>query len=355
MKRSPTKLLVALALFSLVWGCATPSTKRVAVDDDLVQKEAKKQREIALKAQIAYQRRLMRVSYPILEASAPMCADDIRPSLGIVYVNRHSFAHDFQDVAVEVFGLGDRLQIGQLIPGSSGEKVGLKEDDILIRFNGQPVPTGEGAAKAFFAMTVAEMNADRPVTISVLRQNLLKELKVLPQDICIYPVVVGGGDEVNAYADGKKVVVTRGMMRFAQRDQELALVVAHELAHNTTHHIEAKTKNYLLGSLVDILAAADGINTQGSFGKAAAMAYSQAFEAEADYVGLYMMARAGLKIENAAVFWRRMAAEHPGSIRRNYAASHPATPERFVPIEKTVEEIKRKADAKLPLEPEYKK
>ena len=54
------------------------------------------------------------------------------------------------------------------------------------------------------------------------------------------------------------------------------------------------------------------------------------------------------------LFWRRMAAEHPGNIARNHSATHPATPERFVAIEKTVEEIQGKIEANLPLEPEYK-
>jgi hypothetical protein len=346
--------LVALTVLGFFWGCATPTTKRVQVDDALVVLEAKKQREIALKTQIGYQKRLMRVSYPILEASAPLCEDDIRPTLGIVYVNKYSFQEDFHDTAVRVFGMGEALQIGQVIPGSPGDIAGLKEGDVLVKFMRESVPTGEGAAKEFFGMMMKDIKSEKPVKITVCRNDTLKEIEVIPKDICIYPVVVGRGDEVNAYADGQKVVIAKGMMRFAQKDQELALVVAHELAHNSMHHMDARAKNYLLGSLVDILAAAYGINTQGVFGRTAAMAYSKSFEAEADYVGLYIMAWTGLKIENAALFWRRMAAEHPGNIARSHAATHPATPERFVALEKTVEEIQGKIEANLPLELEYK-
>ena len=36
-------------------------------------------------------------------------------------------------------------------------------------------------------------------------------------------------------------------------------------------------------------------------------AFSQAFELEADYVGLYILARAGYPTKNAAAFWRKMA------------------------------------------------
>ena len=46
------------------------------------------------------------------------------------------------------------------------------------------------------------------------------------------------GVPTRAFADGTKVFLTRGMMRFAQSDEELALVVAHETAHNIMGHID---------------------------------------------------------------------------------------------------------------------
>lgn len=349
------RLIGALVVLCVIIGCAQPTTKRVKVDDALYELEAKKQREIALEAQIKRQERLMRVAYPLQVAAAPLCEEDIRPSIGIVYVNKYSFSNDFHDTAVRVYQMGESLQIGQVIEGSPGHRAGLKTGDVLINFEKESVPTGPNADKKFFEMLMARLEAGNPVKISVMRNNLLKETEVVPENICAYPAVVGGGGDVNAYADGEKVVIFKGMMRFAREDQELSLVVAHELAHNIMHHIEAKTRNYLLGTLIDILAAAYGINTQGTFGRVGATAYSQSFEAEADYVGLYIMARADLKIDNAANFWRRMGAEHPGSISKNHASTHPATPERFVAIEKTVEEIENKKKSALPLEPEYQK
>ncbi|MFC1798896.1 M48 family metalloprotease [Thermodesulfobacteriota bacterium] len=353
---SQSKYLIAVFLvLSLFVGCAQPTTKRVKVDDALYELEAKKQREIALESQIKRQKRLMRVAYPLQVAAAPFSEEDIRPSIGIVYVNKYSFSSDFYDTAVRIYQMGEALQIGQVMEGSPADQAGLKSGDILVKFENESVPTGAHADKKFFETMMTKLEAGNPVTISVMRDNILKKVEVVPENICAYPAVVAGGDAVNAYADGEKVVIFKGMMRFAREDQELALVVAHELAHNIMHHIEAKTRNYLLGTLIDILAAAYGINTQGTFGRAGATAYSQAFEAEADYVGLYIMARSNLKIDNAANFWRRMGAEHPGSISKNHTSTHPATPERFVAIEKTVEEIESKQKAGAPLEPEYQK
>ena len=52
-------------------------------------------------------------------------------------------------------------------------------------------------------------------------------------------------------------------------------------------HMDKKQSNYMLGTLLDLVAAANGINTRGTFGSTGASAFSQDFEAEADYVALY--------------------------------------------------------------------
>ena len=115
---------------------------------------------------------------------------------------------------------------------------------------------------------------------------------------------------------------------------------------NTMRHIDAKRLNALGGFVIDMLIAVlGGVDTQGMFTRNFAMAYSQEFESEADYVGLYMCELSGYDITEAAYFWRRMGVKHPGSIAQNHAASHPSSPERFVSIEDTVKEIERKKAA----------
>ena len=119
-------------------------------------------------------------------------------------------------------------------------------------------------------------------------------------------------------------------------------MIAHELGHNIMDHISKLRTNSLLGTIVDLAAAYYGVNTQGVFGQVGARMYSQEFEAEADYVGIYYMERAGYSIDNVADFWRDMAVEHPGSINQSHASTHPATPERFLEINAAIEEIKEK-------------
>ena len=59
-------------------------------------------------------------------------------------------------------------------------------------------------------------------------------------------------------------------------------------------------------------------------------------------MGLYLAARAGYRIGGAPDFWRRMAVEHPASIRGNMLATHPSPPQRSVMLRRTIDEIENK-------------
>lgn len=348
------KYVLTIFLASILVGCAAPATQRVQIDDALVELEARKQQEIWLEGRVARQKRLMEVAYPLLQAAVPLCGEKVVALSGFLVANKYDYSKEFQDTVVSVLGLGEPLQLIHVLDEGPAGVSGLQPGDVLVSVNYRSVPTGKGATEKLAKLMKEELTSV-PIPVTVVRDGQKMLLELTPVAGCDYEVEIIENDSVNAFANGEKVGIFTGMMRFAQHDQELSLVVAHELAHNAMGHIESKTQNYMLGSLLDILAGVAGVNTQGVFGNAAAQAYSQDFEAEADYVGLYIMGRAGLEIEGAAKFWRRMAAEQPGSIKRNHAASHPATPERFLAIEKTVADIKEKIAAGLPLELEYKK
>jgi beta-barrel assembly-enhancing protease len=181
---------------------------------------------------------------------------------------------------------------------------------------------------------------------------------VKPRMDCSFQVILDPSErDLNAHADGQNVVIYPAMVDFAKNDNHLAFVIAHEFAHNIMGHIAATQKNVtigtLLGTMADVAAGAAGTNTQGIFGKVGSqqgmLRYSSAFEAEADYVGLYILARAGFKIEEAPNFWRIMSQAKPDAIY--VSQSHPNNPARTIAMEKTVTEIRAKQRARQPLIP----
>lgn len=165
---------------------------------------------------------------------------------------------------------------------------------------------------------------------------------------------------INAYADGENVVITPAMMRFVRSDEELALVLAHEYAHNAMGHVSSKQVNAiagaLLGAAVDALAASQGYGGNGDFMRAGAQigagSYSVAFEQEADYVGLYIAARSGYNVKKAIHFWRRFSVREPELI--DVSTTHPTNPERFIALQKVIYEIDYKRKHHIPLVPDLK-
>ena len=350
---SKASALVALAAAFLLGGCVGPTTQRVEISAVLAEEEAKKQKAFSLRTVSERARRLEYLTYPLLIASTEICEEEfVGYRLGFGHHSQYSYEPDWRTTAIEEFGVGKAASVAYVVPDSPAYRSGLEVGDVLISFDEENLPVDPDRRKldAVYNRSIE----DGVVNVSVLRGDERLDLRIQAEELCNYPVTFADDDEINAYADGSSVVLTKGMMRFAN-DEELSLVIAHEIAHNIMKHIEAKTVNALGGTLLDvIIAGTTGINP--GFGNIAALAHSQEFEIEADYVGIYILARAGQEIDNAANFWRRIGAENPSSVslQRNVGATHPSSPERYVAIENAIAEVKRKIANGEPLRPNLK-
>ncbi len=273
----------------------------------------------------------------------------------MVAANIHQWPKDYHDAAQAAFNLGDPIQVLHVVPEGPAAIAGVKVGDVLLEVAGKTVPTGKKATEKTAQLLTETLVVGQESSLRVRREGQDTNLRMVPIAACNYGVALTGGDEINAYADGTNIYITSGMLRFAESDTEVSTVLSHELAHNAMGHIGKKTTNYLLGSIFDVVAAAYGVNTQGAFGKMGANTFSQDFEAEADYVGLYVMTVAGQDLSEAPGFWRRMGAENPGSITTQYGSTHPGTAERYLALDKTVEEIRAKQAAGEEIRPNLKK
>lgn len=346
-----TPAILSLTVLVLVVACA-PVAKLPTVDRELAEKEAHIQREMALLQQNRDMEKVFNISYTILKNGTELCPENIGNGTGITIANRYYFGEEFAAAAESALGLTDKVSITSVVPGSAADVAGVKDGDIIRSINGWRVPKGPEA----IAMTVNKyrelQETKDEIILRLLRDGVRESATIKFDQICDYKYRVENSDAVNAFADGEGIHITTGMLRFVETDEELALIIGHEFAHNQMDHIDKKKGNAAVGLIFDLLLAGAGINTSGAISDAAAQAYSQEFEAEADYVGLYFAAHAGYDISQAPFFWRRMAIAHPGSIRSNHASSHPATPERFVALEAGVKEILAKQKNGEPLLPE---
>lgn len=353
--------LLALAS-GLLTACATPSTKQVDLAPELVQLEEARQRQMALDAQHQHQKRLSDLAYPLLTGAISLCTEDRAPLMGMHFRNVYSWENEaWRNAARGALGIGDSIEVVAVANGSAASHAGIRPGDVLLQVGDHHVGEGKVALKGLteWVEEFKKSGTDH-LPVVIRRGDERRELSLdgIPQ-ACDYPAQVVADNSLNAFADGESIYVTSGMMRFAE-DDELKVVLAHELAHNAAGHIDARKTNAILGAIVgavaDVAAAAGGVNTGGAYtsqgAQAGAQAYSQDFEREADYIGMYAMALAGYEYSESPEFWRHMASANPGSIA--LASTHPTTAERFVRLEYTVQELdgKRAAGDSLRPDPE---
>jgi beta-barrel assembly-enhancing protease len=171
-----------------------------------------------------------------------------------------------------------------------------------------------------------------------------------------FTVKVIDADEINAFAlPGGFFYVNSGLILAADAESELAGVMAHEMSHVIAHHAArqmTRTQYARLGTIPLIFVG--GMAGYGAY-QAASIAipvtflkFSREFEAQADYLGVQYMYKAGYDPQSFIAFFEKIEAlekHKPGTLAKAFA-DHPPTPDR---IQASQEEIARI----LPPRPEY--
>ena len=339
---------IVIALCAAILAACAPGSNVPTIDPALAEAEAHKQRITVVQDRIAAITRLGDVSFSILKANVDLCGEKVGLRSGFHLSIIDNESKDWHPAYREVINLGDIPQIISVDQGSPADLAGLQAGDLLIEINDSPVGRGKESLKRVGEV----LNDTQLVVYRVLRNGESYDITVVPEEVCDYPVILILDNTVNAYADGKAVYISAGMVRFAEKDLELALVIGHEMAHNTRGHIEAKMTNRVLGAVVGaVLFGMTGVDMTNLGADIGTMAFSQQFEAEADYIGVYHAARAGHNVLEAAQLWRRMGEIHPAAIHLA-GASHPSTAKRFLAIEAAAREIQEKIASNRPLIPE---
>ena len=159
-------------------------------------------------------------------------------------------------------------------------------------------------------------------------------------------------DSPNAFAlPGGKVGVHTGLFRIAHTDDELAIVMGHEIAHVIARHGSERMSQGLLvaaGGVALDVALKDKESSErqawlAAYGLAGTglviLPYSRLNENEADEIGLRYAARAGYDPRAAIDFWTRMKLESEGKGKPpEWMSTHPSDDTRirklnqFMPI-----------------------
>ena len=160
-------------------------------------------------------------------------------------------------------------------------------------------------------------------------------------------------DQVNAFCmPGGKIVVYEGLMQLVDSDDELAVVVGHEVAHAVAKHSNERMSQQLMaqygaqiiGQALSNKSAAVQQIGNSVYGLGAQygvmLPFSRKHESEADYMGLVFMTMAGYNPEVAVNFWQKMSAGKSGATPE-FMSTHPSDATRISDIQKYLPELEK--------------
>lgn len=280
--------------------------------------------------------RLQNVAFPLLLASAEWCPFDQEPAYGFSLAGKQAFGNGGED------GVGKGVEVSYVHPRSPAALADLRLGDQVLEVNTRDV--AHNAAEEVMGL-VGRLTRARvqPLQLDIVRSDRRHRIYLSAVSACQYSLRVIQTDQINALSTGHQVAVTTGLMQFVRSDDELGWVLAHEMAHNVLGHVQNAKLQAILNSLLGAMV-----------GEPASLPPSlRSLEVQADYVGSYIMARAGYELQAVRQVWKRLREIElrPAISGQSFERSHPTTDERLAAFEVTVLEIEGKRARGELLEP----
>lgn len=268
--------------------------------------------------------RMAAIAYRLTTANAPLCRS-LAPTPGWAIHSLGQYDPALRDQARASFGFETPIAVEAVVPGSAAAKAGVRAGDSIVSVDGRPIGSGapgkdaSSAARDAAVEQIAGLPADQPLAVELMREGRTRTVTIPASPGCrsAFEVLLGPG--MTASADGRIVQIG---VRFFERytDDEVAVVVAHELSHNILRHAArleaAGVKRGLLSEV-------------GRNGRLFRLT-----EDQADLLGAYLLRNAGYDPQIAVRFWREHGGDVDGGLFRS--RTHPSSSARAKALEAAI-------------------
>ena len=247
--------------------------------------------------------RLATVGYRLTTANARWCSE-VTPQPGWILGDLRQFEAGDRAAAGKIYRAGDGAFIAAVAPGSPADRTGLTRGTRIAAIEGDAIAPADSGPTIRIDTAIVKLYTIDPTAPWTVTDDTGRLYRIAPTPGCAsaFRVELGGAQ---AAANGILVRVTLKLARSIADDDELAAVVAHELAHNILRH-------------------------RDRLGADRSAARVRRTEFEADRLAVWLMADAGYDPAAAIRFWNR----HKRPLVR--AASHPPRSERIAAIESEI-------------------
>jgi len=195
------------------------------------------------------------------------------------------------------------------------------------------------------------LNTDQPTfqRVQTIAQRLIQQTGTFRPDApkWSWEVNVQTTDDVNAYCmPGGKIMVYTGLIeKLHATDAELAAVIGHEIAHALREHSRERISRAYAEqlALAGIAVATGASNTTMQLASQVSavtfqLPHSREQEAEADRIGLELMARAGYDPNAAISLWQKMGRLASGG-PPEFLSTHPSGESRIRDLQASVPRV----------------
>lgn len=274
--------------------------------------------------------RVARVGFRIGLAGRDLCPR-LYPMTGLLLHHLGEYAESDRPEVAVTYRLNRGPAVLAVVEHSPAAQAGLVAGDVLLNSNGIPFASGrlpdQDPMRERQSIEAIERQFEESLTggsvrLTILRDGYERQLVLNPIPGCPARVRLARSTQFNAFANRGYAIMTTALLNFVKNDDELAIVLGHEIAHNILNHPQSLN--------------AEGVPPRGllrQFGKNASRVKQT--EIEADRLGLRLAWAAGYDLTAAAPFWRRYSAR----VGPRFATTHPGLKAREKIIAETIAEL----------------